>query len=98
VVDAVGARATVLASGAAGLADAHAGSLTAATLHQQGQVGTPVALAGIAAAIAGNTAVKCVLAFVSGGRSFGWRVMAGLVPATLAFGAATVVAAIAASA
>lgn len=93
IVDVAGARATLLATGAAGLADAHAGALTAATLHRQGQVGTSIALLGIAAAICANTGVKCVLAFVAGGRRFGWRVVAGLVPATLAFLTATVIAA-----
>lgn len=93
IVDVAGARATLLATGAAGLADAHAGALTAATLHRQGQVGTSIALLGIAAAICANTVVKCALAFVAGGRRFGWRVVAGLVPATLAFLTATVIAA-----
>lgn len=81
IVDVVGQRATVLASAAAGLADAHAGALTAATLHHQGQISTSVALFGVAGAIATNTCVKCVLAFVAGGRRFGASVSAGLLPA-----------------
>jgi uncharacterized membrane protein (DUF4010 family) len=93
IVDVVGARATLLATGAAGLADAHAGALTAATLHRQGQVSASIGLLGIAVAICANTVVKCVLAFLSGGPRFGWRVAAGLVPASLAFLAATVIAA-----
>ena len=92
VVDVVGTEATVLASGAAGLADAHAGALTAATLHQQGQINTSIALLGIAAAISANTGVKCILAFIAGGARFGWRVAAGLVPSSLVFLAATVLA------
>lgn len=81
IVDVVGQRATVLASAAAGLADAHAGALTAATLHHQGQISTSVGLFGVAGAVATNTGVKCVLAFVAGGRRFGASVSAGLLPA-----------------
>jgi uncharacterized membrane protein (DUF4010 family) len=92
IVDVAGARATLLATSAAGLADAHAGALTAATLHRQGQVSTSIALLGVATAICANTGVKCVLAFLAGGRRFGWRVTAGLAPASAAFLTATVIA------
>lgn len=85
VVDVIGPEATMLASGAAGLADAHAGALAAATLHQQGQVGLSSALLGVGAALVTNTVVKCVLAFTAGGRQFGWRFCAGVVPAFAVF-------------
>jgi uncharacterized membrane protein (DUF4010 family) len=93
IVDVAGPRAALLASGAAGLADAHAGALTAATLHRQEQISTSIALIGVAVALSANSCVKCVLAFLSGGRRFGWRVAAGLVPSSAAFLAATVIAA-----
>ncbi len=93
VVDIGGESATLLATGAAGLADAHAGALTAATLHRQGQVSSSTAVLGVAVAVTTNSVVKCVLAFLSGGRHFGWRVAAGLVPASAVFLAATVIAA-----
>jgi uncharacterized membrane protein (DUF4010 family) len=93
IVDVAGARAALVATGAAGLADAHAGALTAATLHQQDQISTSIALIGVAVAVSANSGVKCVLAFLSGGRRFGWRVAAGLVPSSAAFLAATVIAA-----
>lgn len=86
VADVVGPRATVLASGAAGLADAHAGALSAATLHQQGQIGVSAGLVGVGAAVTTNTVVKCVLAFTGGGRSFGWRFGAVVLPAFATFG------------
>ncbi|MCE9621465.1 MAG: DUF4010 domain-containing protein [Actinomycetia bacterium] len=93
IVDVAGPRATLLATGAAGLADAHAGALTAATLHRQDQISTSIALLGVAVAVTANSGVKCILAFVAGGRRFGWRVAAGLVPASAAFLVATMVAA-----
>ncbi len=93
VVDVIGPRATLLASGGAGLADAHAGALAAATLHQRGQVGVSTALLGVAAALCTNTVVKCTLAFVAGGRRFGWRFTAGVLPAYAVFVAATAIAA-----
>jgi uncharacterized membrane protein (DUF4010 family) len=96
VVDIVGPDATVLATGAAGLADAHAGALAAATLHAQGQIGASAALLGVAAALATNTVVKCVLAFTAGGRRFGWRFCTGVLPAFAVFGAVASLAAVAA--
>lgn len=85
VVDVAGARATMIASGAAGLADAHAGALSAATLHDQGQVGMASALLGVGAALSTNTVVKCILAFAGGGRQFGLRFMIAVVPAFALF-------------
>ena len=85
VVDIIGPKATMLASGASGLADAHAGALAAATLHQQGQVDLSSALLGVGASLSTNTVVKCVLAFTAGGHQFGWRFCAGVVPAFAVF-------------
>jgi uncharacterized membrane protein (DUF4010 family) len=91
VVDVIGPQATLLASGAAGFADAHAGALAAATLYHGGQIEARTALLGIGAAVATNTVLKGILAFVAGGRTFGWRftpgvvVVIGLFLTTLAF-------------
>ena len=85
VADVVGAQATALATGAAGIADAHAGALSAATLHQQGQIGMSAALIAVAAAMTTNTIVKCVVSFAGGGRAFGFRFCLGAIPAFGAF-------------
>ncbi|HEY5154782.1 MAG TPA: DUF4010 domain-containing protein [Acidimicrobiales bacterium] len=75
-----GPKGAVFAAGAAGLADAHAGALSATTLFQQGDLGLAATLLAIGAALAANSVVKCVVAFSSGGRRFGLRFAAGLVP------------------
>ncbi len=80
-----GARGAVIVAGAAGLADAHGGSLTAANLFNQGQLTMATALASIGAAMAANTAVKCVVAFVAGGATFGRRFIIGVIPALALF-------------
>ncbi|NNN02307.1 MAG: MgtC/SapB family protein [Acidimicrobiaceae bacterium] len=81
----LGTRGAVLVAGAAGLADAHGGSLSAATLFNQGQLNLPSTLAAVGAAVGANTLVKCVIAFVAGGRRFGWRFAIGVVPSIAAF-------------
>ncbi len=50
----------------AGLADAHGGSLSAATLFEKGALDLNVTLVAIGAAITTNTLVKCAVAFVAG--------------------------------
>lgn len=85
VADVIGPNATVLAAGAAGLADSQAGALAAATLHEQGELQLTAALLGVGAAVCTNTVVKCVLAFTVGGRRFGMRFSAGAIPAFALF-------------
>lgn len=85
VADVIGPNATVLAAGAAGLADSQAGALAAATLHEQGELQLTPALLGVGAAVCTNTVVKCVLAFTVGGRRFGMRFSAGAIPAFALF-------------
>jgi uncharacterized membrane protein (DUF4010 family) len=58
----------VLAIAAAGLADAHAGALTAAGLAAQGTLTPQTAVLAAMAAVGVNTVVKLVLAQVAGGR------------------------------
>jgi uncharacterized membrane protein (DUF4010 family) len=72
-VDVFGPSGIVAAGGLAGLADAHAGALAAATVLQEGVITTTAALLAIAAALVANTIVKVVLAFVGGGAAVGWR-------------------------
>jgi uncharacterized membrane protein (DUF4010 family) len=65
---ALGSGGAVLAVAAAGLADAHAGALTAAGLASQGTLAPPTAVLAAMAAVGVNTVVKLVLAHVAGGR------------------------------
>jgi uncharacterized membrane protein (DUF4010 family) len=75
---AFGARGAVIAVAAAGLADAHGGSLTAATLFVRGTLDVRVALVAVGAAMTTNTLVKCAVAYVAGGRRFGARFGVGV--------------------
>ena len=89
--DMLGPRGAVLAAFAAGLADAHAGSIAAATLSAQGDITVATALAATAAALGSNLLVKIVLAFTAGGRRFGLGFAAGMAAPTAVF-AATLIA------
>lgn len=91
MIDVIGTGATVVAAGAAGLADAHAGSLAVATLHDEGDITITTALLGVTAAVGANTVTKCVLAFVAGGGRFGRHFAAGVIPAFGAFAAWAIV-------
>lgn len=75
--DAFGRRGTILAISAAGLADAHAGALTAATLASRGDLVVSTAVLAAMAAVGVNTVVKLALALVAGGRLVG-ATLAGL--------------------
>ena len=85
--DVLGPRGAVLAAFGAGLADAHAGSMAAASLAAKGDITVDVALAAIAAALGSNLLVKIVLAFSAGGRRFGLGFLAGMAAPTAVFGA-----------
>lgn len=86
--DVLGPRGAVLASGAAGLADAHAGSVAAASLAAKGDITVATALISVAAALAANLLVKTVLSFTAGGKRFGLAFVAGMALPTVAFGLA----------
>jgi uncharacterized membrane protein (DUF4010 family) len=86
--DALGPNGAVLAAFAAGLADAHAGSVAAASLAARGDITTNTALLAIAAALGSNLIVKAVLAFTAGGRRFGMGFLAGMALPTVVFAAA----------
>jgi uncharacterized membrane protein (DUF4010 family) len=78
----------VLAAFAAGLADAHAGSVAAATLSANGDITVDNALVAVAAALGSNLLVKTVLAFTAGGRRFGLPFLAGMALPAVVFGVA----------
>lgn len=87
----LGPRGAVLGALGAGLADAHAGSVAAASLAANGDIAVSTALAAVAAALASNTLVKIVVAFSSGGRRFGLGFAAGVAaPAAVFAGVLTV--------
>jgi uncharacterized membrane protein (DUF4010 family) len=64
----LGPGAAVLTIAAAGLADSHAGALTAANLASQATLTPQTAVLAAMAALAANTVVKLILAHVAGGR------------------------------
>jgi uncharacterized membrane protein (DUF4010 family) len=74
----------VLAVGLAGLVDAHAAAISAASLVAAGQVGPAEALIPILLGLATNTFTKLVLAASTGGRPYLLRVGPGLVLVVLA--------------
>ncbi|BBX86321.1 MgtC/SapB family protein [Mycolicibacterium aubagnense] len=84
--DVLGTEGTVLAAFAAGLADAHAGAVAAASLAAKGAITVETALIAVAAALGSNLIVKTVLAFTAGGRRFGLRFLAGMAPPAVVFG------------
>jgi len=86
--DLLGPKGVVLATSAAGLADAHAGAVAAASLAAKGDVTVDTALVALAAALGSNLLVKTVLAFTAGGRRFGLGFLAGMAVPALVFGVA----------
>jgi uncharacterized membrane protein (DUF4010 family) len=83
-----GPRGAVIAAGAAGLADAHGGALSAATLFAHGNLAWHEALWAIGAAIGSNSVVKCVVALATGGAGFARRFAVGVVLSVAVFLAA----------
>ena len=75
----------IVAAGAAGLADAHAGALGPATLADSEVITVAAGLVGIATAVAANTVTKLVIALTAGGWRFAARVAFGLLPGVAAF-------------
>lgn len=92
--EAFGAAGSVVVSGVAGLADAHAGALAAVQLAAEGQIPAQTAAWAVAAALATNTALKILLAFAAGGLAVGARFAALLVLPVAAFVVPLVVAAL----
>lgn len=86
--DVLGPNGAVLAAFAAGLADAHAGSVAAASLAAKGAITVGTALIAVGAALGSNLVVKVVLAFAAGGRRFGVGFLAGMAIPAAVFGIA----------
>ncbi|GAS86697.1 MgtC/SapB family protein [Mycolicibacterium brisbanense] len=86
--DVLGPNGLVLTAFAAGLADAHAGAVAAASLAATGAVTVDATLIAIGAALGSNLLVKTILAFTSGGRRFGLAFLAGMAAPTIVFGVA----------
>ncbi len=81
----VGDGGAVLVAGLTGLADAHAGALAAASMSVAGDLPASTTALAVGAAVFGNMVVKVVVSFVVGGRRFGARFAAAVVPATAVF-------------
>ena len=73
--------------GASGLADVHAAAASAAQLVASGRIDAATAVPGVLLAFAANSGVKLVLAFVTGGRGYGMRLLPGILAMVLAFAA-----------
>ncbi len=86
--DVLGPNGAVLAAFAAGLADAHAGSVAAASLAAKGDITVGTALVAVGVALGSNLLVKIVLAFAAGGRRFGFGFLVGMVLPAAVFGLA----------
>lgn len=80
----------VAASAAAGLADAHAGAVAAASLAGGGAITVDTAVLAVTAALGSNLLVKILLAFAAGGRRFGGGFAAGMALPALVYGVVTV--------
>jgi uncharacterized membrane protein (DUF4010 family) len=64
---------------ASGLADVHAASASAAQLVASGRVAPGLALTGLCAALASNSAMKCLVAVSKGGRAYAGWVLPGVI-------------------
>lgn len=90
--DVFGPQGAIVAALAAGLADAHAGSVAAASLAAKGDISTDTALIAVAAALGSNALVKAVLAFTAGGRRFGLAFLAAMAGPAIVFAVAIAIA------
>jgi uncharacterized membrane protein (DUF4010 family) len=86
----LGAGGAIAAAGLAGLVDAHAGALAAATLGARGELTLAEATWAVAASLGTNTGMKVVLAFAGGGARFGWPFAAAIAAAVAGFGVGVV--------
>lgn len=85
VRDRFGESGMIAAAAAAGFADAHASSGTAAEMFARGGIGLATALWAVVAAFTTNTISKTVAAFGAGGRRFGLKLVPGLLAMALVF-------------
>jgi uncharacterized membrane protein (DUF4010 family) len=68
-----------------GLADVHAAAASAAQLVAVERITTQAAVPAIALAFAANSTTKLVMAFATGGRAYGFRLLPGIVAMVAAF-------------
>lgn len=78
LLDWLGEGGVILATGLAGLADAHSPAVSVATLTHTGHLQTTQAVLPLLMALTTNTLSKTVVAWTSGGPAYFWRVMPGL--------------------
>ncbi len=69
----------VVASGVAGMADAHASTISVASLAAAGKLSPESAVIPILVAFSVNSTSKAVIAFISGGKEFSDKVLPGLI-------------------
>lgn len=81
----LGTRSLPWVLAASGLADVHAAAAAAAQLFASQQIDRGTAHVALAAALAANSSVKCVLAFLKGGIDYARRVVPGIVLMVVAF-------------
>jgi uncharacterized membrane protein (DUF4010 family) len=70
---------------ASGLADVHAAAASAAQLVASGNVQIQTGLVGVLAALASNSAMKCTVAVIKGGRTYALMVLPGVILMVAAF-------------
>ncbi len=83
--DRLGQGGAIAIAAIAGLADGHAGAVSAAALASRGELDVTTAVWAAGASIGTNTAVKLGLALTSGGARFGSSFALRMAPAALAF-------------
>jgi uncharacterized membrane protein (DUF4010 family) len=74
-----GSAGVIVAAGAVALVEVHAAAASLAQLSADGQISLLAGSWGLAMLLAVSAVAKSVLAFVSGGAVYGWRVLLGLV-------------------
>ena len=74
----LGAPGALIGAAVMGLADAHAASVSIATLLAGGRLAVAAAALGVVLTLTTNMAVKIPTAFIAGSRSYGWHVTIGV--------------------
>ncbi len=80
----LGEAGVAIAAAAAGLADAHAGAASVASMAASGRISPQEAAWPILAAFTSNAVVKCVIAVIYGGTAFASRVVPGVILVSIA--------------
>jgi uncharacterized membrane protein (DUF4010 family) len=80
----LGDRGLLIATGVAGLADAHAAAISAASLAASGKTQAPLAAIAVLIGFSTNALSKAVVAFSLGNRRFAFELLPGIVLMVLA--------------